>query len=518
MIYRTEPNKIMVKRIKYLISRNVINLTISFFCFLSLSFPQMYASADPYYLLAMDRALFDNEPHTQTTIMRPFYIDNGQPWSIRFRSEQYLNDNAPNQENMDVRYFGKGFTVFNSFHMSFYNDFLAFSFEPYILKGENKTVKIYDRPGSFAVLNDVPKDIGTHFTKAGLRDAQLYLHFKGFGIGISNAGMWWGPGIQGTLSMTNNTIGFPHYMIGTIRELRWRRMGFMGRYTFAEIARKPYVDPTYFTSLTGIISFYVNPIISIGFSRNYLSGGVDVGTPWTAEKAALIVFESFLIENNFNNDYTIGGHDPFDQTLSGYFSMWYPDSKLKLYLEIGFNDNRQNFWDFVVQPDHAMATIIGFQHHKFLGNDNLIFGFEYANLINGRMQVFRVTPPWYNRSHYDHFSYEGRRWGAHSGSDSDDLLIFFGWMGDKWTIIPMWNYERHGVTTYRPNEIKSELRLDTRYKISNQIQLGVYYEWQYEAHLGFPKDHYFINEITGERRTNTLIIRFEYAIRNYIKS
>ena len=63
--------------------------------------------------------------------------------------------------------------------------------------------------------------------------------------------MWWGPGIQGTLSMTNNTVGFNHFMAGTIRELRWKNIGVFGRYTFAELNKASNWEATYFTSLTG---------------------------------------------------------------------------------------------------------------------------------------------------------------------------------------------------------------------------------------------------------------------------
>ena len=140
-------------------------------------------------------------------------------------------------------------------------------------------------------------------------------------------------------------------------------------------------------------------------------------------------------------------------------------------------------------------------------NDNFVFGFEYANLIKGRHHIFRLTPNWYHRTQYNDWTYDDRRWGAHSGSDSDDLLIYFGIMNEKWSVVPSFNFERHGVTTYRPPEIKFEYKIDFRYKI-NSYDFGLTYESQFEAHLGFPADQYFIDEVTGKRRTSTFIIRF----------
>jgi hypothetical protein len=317
--------------------------------------------------------------------------------------------------------------------------------------------------------------------------------------------MWWGPGFHSALSMTNNTTGFNNLMIGTVRELKWKKIGLMSRYTFSNLNDEVGWDAIYFTSLTAQITFYSKELFTFGFSRNYLTGGEE-GIEWSKKDAQKIIFEGIFIKNLQKLDYTIAGHDLWDQTISAWTEIAFPKNKLKVYLEIGFNDNRFNFWDFVVQPDHSMASIIGLRKYGLLNNDNIVFGFEYANLIKGRHHIFRATPNWYDRSRYNDFSYDGRRWGAHSGSDSDDLTIYLGLMNKKWSLIPSFNFERHGVTTHRPNEIKTEIKIEAKYKI-NSYQFSIFYENQFEAHLGFPPDQYFIDEITGKRRTHTIIFK-----------
>ena len=195
---------------------------------------------------------------------------------------------------------------------------------------------------------------------------------------------------------------------------------------------------------------------------------------------------------------------------------------MKVFTEIGWNDNRLHFADFISQPDHAMATIIGFRKYG-LGNNypNILMGAEWANLMVSFSSRYRATPPWYERSLYDHSSYKGRRWGAHSGSDSDDWYIYAGYLSDKVMFIPAVNYERHGIVSNRPAEVKLELRLDTRYKYKN-IWFGVYYEKQYEAFLGFPQ-YYYVDEkgnptmdwegdMANSRKTNTIIISISKSI------
>ena len=470
----------------------------------SLIISQNYISADPYYLFNYELKQFNDEIPFHSTSIRPFNYKTDKIINVTVNNEIYFNNNAPNQENMDIRYFNKGLGSFTSVRITGYSKFIAFNIEPYKLNLKSIPYKNYDRVNPYKFLND--SKTNNELKDLGLRKADIFLHYNGLGIGLTKDNMWWGPGIQGSFSMTNNTSGFKNYMIGTIKELRWKNIGLMGRYTFSELNEQTGYQAKYFTALTGQATFYSKQIISVGFSRNYLTGGVDVGTPWTKKDAQKVIFEGVFIKNLQQLDYTIAGHDPWDQTISTWIDITFPKNKIKLYLEIGFNDNRFNLWDFIVHPDHAMGSIVGFRKYGLFNNDNLIAGFEYANLIKGRHHIFRSTPNWYSRFHYDDFSYDGRRWGAHSGSDSDDLLIFLGLISDRWLFIPSFNFERHGVSTFRPPEIKSEFKIDIRYDFKN-FEIGILYENQFEAHLGFPPDQYFIDEITGKRRTNTFIIK-----------
>jgi len=128
---------------------------------------------------------------------------------------------------------------------------------------------------------------------------------------------------------------------------------------------------------------------------------------------------------------------------------------------------------------------------------------------------------WYESALYNFSSYSGRRWGAHSGSDSDDWYIYFGYLSDKFMFVPALNYERHGVASHRPAEVKLEFRLDSRIK-HNDIWFGIYYEKQFESFLGFPD--YFYEDINGNpidastgklansRHTNTIIFSISKII------
>ena len=181
------------------------------------------------------------------------------------------------------------------------------------------------------------------------------------------------------------------------------------------------------------------------------------------------------------------------------------------------------FADFLSQPDHSMATVFGVRDYGIGNKKNWAWGFEWTNLMITYTSRHRPTGPgtWYERELYDYSSYYGRRWGAHSGTDSDDWYIYAGYLSDKLMVIPALNYERHGIVSHRPAEVKMEFRLDTRYKYKD-IWFGIYYEKQFEAFLGFPE--YFHVDAQGNqidasegmlantRRTNTLTITISKTV------
>ena len=63
-----------------------------------------------------------------STAIRPFYRNIEKSLSITIINEIYINNNASNQENMDLRYIGNGIGNFNSVSISGYSKFFAFNF------------------------------------------------------------------------------------------------------------------------------------------------------------------------------------------------------------------------------------------------------------------------------------------------------------------------------------------------------------------------------------------------------
>ena len=93
-----------------------------------------------------------------------------------------------------------------------------------------------------------------------------------------------------------------------------------------------------------------------------------------------------------------------------------------------------------------------------------------TRLLQGKFLIF-LTPNWYQNAKYDFSSFEGRRWAAHSGTDSDDLLVYSGIIGKKKNIIIGLNYERHGVTYKFPPEVKFRLKINMGLRLKTYTYL-----------------------------------------------
>ena len=505
------------------------------YCVVQLGYAQIntdYVKADPFYLTEIEQSVFTLGLRDQNLDIRPFLMrwpEKGIEVRAYGLSRFYFNDNVPNLENTGELWVGKGYTFFNSLHLNLNHKNFFISLEPYYQYSSNlpftshHVVRTTDTTdvivGRFNVLNDGPGRGTDPVNEIKLREAQLYIHKNGIGGGVANCAMWWGPGIHSTLNMTNNTTGFPHLVLGTLREQHIGKVGLNLRYVFAKLGKNQ-VQP-FFTAMLGSVTAYTNPIITLGASRTFLSGGTLSGESVTWEEAALLPFQSFLKEKLYDKNNAVDPSDKTDQTFALFLSLQFPESGLKLFLEYGWNDHRWDWYDLRAHPDHSGASVLGFRKYGLFSHPELVFGFEYANLKISPFYPQRATPDWYGRPFFDYSVYDGRRYAAHSGSDSDDMLLYFGYVTPKKSLMIAFNYERHGIIysvqlTESTGELhypedKLEFRIDYRHTIKSG-QMYFYYEYEFAENLGSPLQAIFSRVNNPERKANVFGIGFESTL------
>ncbi|MBU0529424.1 capsule assembly Wzi family protein [bacterium] len=411
---------------------------------------QLYIPADPADLLFTEQKIMMGGDDPGSLMVKPVipHIKQSKDlWSLKVKNEFFYNSGAPNLENTSNIWAGKGISFFTSANFTYNSEYIFASIEPYYFISQNDDYEEPIRVPKFSHLNDNRPHLETPYTSAGIRETQLYLNVNGFGGGFSNANMWWGPGFHSSLMMTSNTTGFGHLMLGTINEKRIKNWGFNGRYILSKFGKKSESEP-YYSGYIINATYYSEPIITLGFSRVILSGGNNTEYEISLLEAALLPFEFVKINKLDNHEDAL---NPVDQTYTGYINLRFPESGLVLFLEYGRNEGPNNFEDFILHPDHSRAFIFGVRKYGLMNNINLMFGVEYANLIQTSFWQLRDTQDWYDVNQFSNYTYDGRYWGAHSGPDSDDFTVYFAYNNKNISIIPTINYERHNVT--HPNAL-----------------------------------------------------------------
>ena len=469
----------------------------------------LYLQADPFYLFYYEKEQFDNYYFEDDLNMRPVYSKkNVKKSNLFYNSWYYYNDNIPNLENTSNKWIAKGSNFYNSIHYDYTNDFLIFSIEPYFFSSENLRFNpLLNFQGEsqehvdpvFLALNSNRYHGDTPYISYGIRESQIVFHKNDFGIGLSNTNLWWGPGIHNSLHISNNTSGFNYFYLGTNSTKRVNKYGYNFKYIFSKLDKNIY-EP-YYTGLAGDITYFGSVITTFGFFRSFLSGGSSVDADISLLDAMLLPFEKLFKKDLYvDNDY-VDPSDKTDQTLSLFISFLFPKYKTKVFYEFGWNDHRWDIFDFFQHPDHSSAKMLGLRKYGLFNNDKIILGFEYTDLVTGRYQNRGYgSPDWYIRNLFDYNLYDGRRYTAHSGSDSDDFLIYLGYLSNTNDLIVSVNYERHGVTKsvelsyledengntyFHVPEYKLEFKLDFRKRI-NDFDISFMYEFEYLDNVGIP--------------------------------
>tara|TARA_Y100001958_G_C21246211_1_gene576489 strand:- start:412 stop:1845 length:1434 start_codon:yes stop_codon:yes gene_type:complete len=415
---------------------------------------------------------------------------------INYINKSYINTNLPNLENQNGLTLNKGYGTYHSYLIQSKIKNLLFSVEPQIKIQKEFKKKIETREnGLFSVLNDrIQKD-----NAPIIRNFNVSVDFKSLRLGYGNKNQWWGPGIHNSLIMTNNSIGFYNYYITNSNEIRiGSSLKINFKYMFSPAIKNSYNNNFYLTAAK-ITGSYRK--LKLGISKSVLSGGYPE-LPWSINNAALVIL------SNKNNRYWDYFYDLFVQ----YDGL---ESGLKLFAEIAVPKRSFSEYNPKTYYDHSIASNIGFRKYGAFDTKYLMIGAEYTNLIQGAYYNLMPTPNWYSNKLYNYSSFNGKRWGAHSGSDSDDFLVIIGYLEENKSLIYGLNYERRGVTYNFPPEVKFESRISLTHRFYN-LFIQITYENEHIRHYNFVDSN--SNVWTEEfengsiQNTKTILLSFEYKL------
>lgn len=236
----------------------------------------------------------------------------------------------------------------------------------------------------------------SNYHKIALGQSSIRLNFGGISLGVSNENMWWGPGIQNSLLMSNNAPGFQHFTINSTKPLKTP----IGNFEFQLIAGKLVEDTAVLLEVKDLTTFYY---AQGSYGGNPSVASLDTGA-WRYLNALTVsynpkwipglflgftrlgyTYNSFLGEHhNFIKDYLpvfiglfrsnsqaysqTGGDTHTKQLISISARYVFSKAHAEIYGEYGSNDNTFNMRDFIMSPNHGSIYTAGFKKLFQLNN------------------------------------------------------------------------------------------------------------------------------------------------------
>lgn len=294
---------------------------------------------------------------------------------------------------------------------------------------------------------DIPERFGTTaYKKAFWGQSSIRLTFNPISIGLSNENLWWGPGMQNSLLMTNNAPGFKHLTLNTVRPLRTFIGSFEGQLVGGRLDASGYpgIDsarlvkngisylskPKDWRYLNGFVLTYQPrwlPGLFLGAARSYICYYKDLGKK-IGDYFPIIVP---MLKKALGND----AEDAVRRDeLASVFVRWVAP-ELEVYFEFGREDHNYDISDFLLEPEHSRAYIMGFRKMTpFLNrNDEYIDIHVETSRFSTNMKTWNRTffkaMGWYSHLQVvDGYTHNGQFLGAGIGTSSNMQSVNISWV------------------------------------------------------------------------------------------
>jgi hypothetical protein len=392
--------------------------------------------------------------------------------------KQQFNSNHPYGWNDEAMIPAKGYQTMISGGIYFKYGPLSIQLQPEYVYATNPAFNGYasghtgqDLASYYTYYNliDLPERYGnSSYNKAFLGQSSIRLTFGAISAGFSNESLWWGPGIQNALILSNNAPGFKHFTLNTTHPVKTFLGYFEGQIIAGRLLSSE-ISPLAVTSLPDGTNLYVDKgndnRYFTGFNINYHPkwiGGLTLGLTRTFDAYQKDVkgfggyfpfFTPYSKQSTIGNDSGIGDPFPRDQYTSVYARWLFTKAQAEIYFEYGLNDNSYNLNDFIGSPEHSRAYIFGLRKMIPINgaiDENILFSGEITQLSQSIDRLVRGAGGWYQ--HYQviqgHTNY-GQVLGAGTGSGGNLQSVNISWVsGFKKLGVGFDRYE-HDVDFYR---------------------------------------------------------------------
>lgn len=322
----------------------------------------------------------------------------------------------------------------------------------------NKVWSVYN---SVKNVIDLPDRFGEEpYRKVFWGQSSLRLTYKSLSLGVSNENLWWGPGTKNTLLMTNNAPGFKHITLNTVKPIvtpigkfegqivggRLDNSGFPGvdSVSLAQHGIRPRQkrdEWRYINAMTVTYEPRWIPGLTLGGVRSFT---IYNGSITDNYRTYLPLLEPLLkISVGAPESDTI----PSDQ-IASVFARWVmPESHSEVYLEYGRADHSWDMTDFILEPGHYRAYVLGLRKLVPLvrrKNEYIDIHLEITELGRNLISSLRKAnnpAVWYIHGQVRHgYTHNGQILGSGIGTSSNMQSLNISWVKD---------YKRIGFELHR---------------------------------------------------------------------
>ncbi|HWV71947.1 MAG TPA: capsule assembly Wzi family protein [Pseudosphingobacterium sp.] len=297
---------------------------------------------------------------------------------------------------------------------------------------------------------DIPERFGNGtYTKILPGQSSIRFNYDPISFGLSTENLWWGPGIQNSLLMSNTAPGFPHLTLNTTKPIQsmvgtFEGQVVAGRLESSGYAPTPLGNPNHYDSFYDpkpddwryfsgfIISYQPRWLagLSIGASRSFVINHEDMGN---GLGDILPFFRAKNTSIYHPDGQQTGEQNKKRDEYKSVFARWVmPKGKLEFYVEYGRNDPGWDSRDRFVEMDHTRGYVLGFRKlvpvRESLG-EYIDVGLELTQIDGTRTAKIRSSPSWYVsntvRSGYTHL---GQVLGAGIGPGGSLQTLNIAWV------------------------------------------------------------------------------------------
>lgn len=299
-------------------------------------------------------------------------------------SEGYWNSARANGSNNGALWQGRGATSAAATGLFAKAGPLSVSLRPRFVYAQNRAFELSPLPthrifsefayptlatqsSQFPVLKstiDWPQRFGPEaFTQIDPGQSYVRVGFRGLGIGASSENLWWGPGIQNAIMLSNNAPGIRHAFLGTSYPLDLWVGRLEGRWLWGKLYESEYYDSNaanderFFTAIVLSFSPRLLPGFSFGAMRAY---NKDLEDSKIHRGDYFKVLDN-IFKRTLSTPDNPSGLDRIDQMITVFGRWAAPENGFEVYGEWAKGDHSWDFRDAIVQLQHASGYTVGLQ-------------------------------------------------------------------------------------------------------------------------------------------------------------